>query len=928
MAALEDGELEDGEVPEAGLKEKVKHGSPDEVSHLVGSGSEPGRAEVVVDAERPRSPSKKDPTDGDGRSSSREAGHRSERSRSRDRERGRESDRGRGERGVERTDRVREQRERQTLQNELERLTSNITFHSVRSSWEYTCSDLRSAIKKLERLAKIVKRRRSDDIDQYPLCHNYATRVHSGIKHVVVLCGTGYGRTQNMEAARYLMKTTMNYRHDVFSKSQKREVEGWIRESKEFRYLIEDRDKRGDTSRRPSGEDGGHSTGGEEPKAEVGAVHEEVAHNEENGIAKRLEEGQNSPVEAPSDPVLEVTLGRTTTATEDPMVGEEVGSRHGSDGGSPSPPEPESPCPLPEEGLMLTGSGGVGGQGDGISSLAGSVSEGPVGISMSGAAGSVVGATPSYERARNGIAATVSSEVGPPLAEGVQSHSAQDEPQGVDAASTCTNVPVPSSVPAGAGVTSPRKDRVPDWELSAEGTSLGRVPVASPPLRQIDGPPEARDLPAGSGWLSGNKRTYSPGECLLAEEERGTDKMGQGKRKRAEDPAESVPPFIRRGHDVEAVPQPRTPNHTPLLPLGPTRPVFSTPSHEPQLGEVGPVGNSSGPPLGMEVKELLRRRRLCLVLDLDHTLLNSVKFSEVDVNTELALQQRLKAEREGLPENTRELYRLPALSMWTKLRPGVREFLRQAQELFELWIHTNGNLVYAEAMVQLLDRDGRLFADRILAQGVSVDDAAWANIKRLMQGLEGREPVVVIVDDSSAVWPHDKRNLFQVERYIYFPQSRQRFNMTGESLLEMNRDECPREGMLMTAFRKLRDVHRLVFENLGSLPEDDTERWDVRDMMGRLRKQVLLGCHIVFSRLIPLDTSPMKHVLWLLAESYGAKCHTHCNENVTHVVAAGGGTEKVFWAIQNGRFVVTPQWLECSCLMWRRATEAKFAIAN
>lgn len=28
--------------------------------------------------------------------------------------------------------------------------------------------------------------------------------------------------------------------------------------------------------------------------------------------------------------------------------------------------------------------------------------------------------------------------------------------------------------------------------------------------------------------------------------------------------------------------------------------------------------------------------------------------------------------------------------------------------------------------------------------------------KRLTSGLEGREPIVVILDDSSAVWPHDR----------------------------------------------------------------------------------------------------------------------------------------------------------------------------
>jgi RNA polymerase II C-terminal domain phosphatase-like 3/4 len=57
----------------------------------------------------------------------------------------------------------------------------------------------------------------------------------------------------------------------------------------------------------------------------------------------------------------------------------------------------------------------------------------------------------------------------------------------------------------------------------------------------------------------------------------------------------------------------------------------------------------------------------------------------------------------------------------------------------------------------------------------------------LGQGLEGCEPVVLIVDDSSAVWPNDRRNLFIVERYIYFPSSRRRLGMAGKSLMEVDR---------------------------------------------------------------------------------------------------------------------------------------------
>lgn len=48
------------------------------------------------------------------------------------------------------------------------------------------------------------------------------------------------------------------------------------------------------------------------------------------------------------------------------------------------------------------------------------------------------------------------------------------------------------------------------------------------------------------------------------------------------------------------------------------------------------------------------------------------------------------------PKESRDLHRLARVSMWTKLRPGVREFLRRAAERFELWIYTAGSKAYAD----------------------------------------------------------------------------------------------------------------------------------------------------------------------------------------------------------------------------------------
>ncbi len=74
--------------------------------------------------------------------------------------------------------------------------------------------------------------------------------------------------------------------------------------------------------------------------------------------------------------------------------------------------------------------------------------------------------------------------------------------------------------------------------------------------------------------------------------------------------------------------------------------------------------------------------------------------------------------------------------MWTKLRPGVFEFLHNLAPHYELWVHTNGNDAYAAAVLQLLDPHGRLIPQhRVVARpatpGGGGDGGAEGMCKRL-----------------------------------------------------------------------------------------------------------------------------------------------------------------------------------------------------
>ncbi|GAB2220357.1 hypothetical protein Droror1_Dr00008004 [Drosera rotundifolia] len=322
-------------------------------------------------------------------------------------------------------------------------------------------------------------------------------------------------------------------------------------------------------------------------------------------------------------------------------------------------------------------------------------------------------------------------------------------------------------------------------------------------------------------------------------------------------------------------------------------------------------------------KQMFAAKKLCLVLDLDHTLLNSAKFSEVDQVHDEMLRKKEEQDRE---KTLRHLFRFPHMGMWTKLRPGVWNFLEKASKLYEMHLYTMGNKLYATEMAKLLDPKGVLFSGRVISRGDDgdpFDGDERVHKSKDLDGVLGLESAVVIIDDSVRVWPHNKLNLIVVERYTYFPCSRRQFGLPGPSLLEIDHDERSEDGTLASSLQVIEKLHQSFFSNKSL---DDV---DVRSILAAEQRKILAGCKIVFSRVIPVgEANPHLHPLWQTAEQFGAVCTNQIDEQVTHVVANSLGTDKVNWALSTGRPVVHPGWVEASALLYRRANEQDFAIKS
>lgn len=328
-----------------------------------------------------------------------------------------------------------------------------------------------------------------------------------------------------------------------------------------------------------------------------------------------------------------------------------------------------------------------------------------------------------------------------------------------------------------------------------------------------------------------------------------------------------------------------------------------------------------------ELRRVTSKKKLLLVVDLDHTVLNSARFLEVPPAERVYLSntyfgpnsvnssEKTVGGQQGIGSS---LHQLARLGMWTKLRPFAHKFLEEASKLYEMYVYTMGERVYALAMASLLDPTGQLFGDRIISQTDST--------KRLTKDLDvvlGAESAVVILDDTEGVWPNHRSNLLLMERYHFFTSSCVQFGVKTPSLAQLRRDESETEGCLATTLRTLRAIHHDYFnghagQNSKRKPSSDSA--DVRQVIRRIRSKLLVGCNIVFG--------PELHQAWQLPSELGARCSSSCDQSTTHVVALDPRSDKALWAKEHGVFLVHPRWVDAACYLWKRPPEEDYPLTD
>lgn len=227
----------------------------------------------------------------------------------------------------------------------------------------------------------------------------------------------------------------------------------------------------------------------------------------------------------------------------------------------------------------------------------------------------------------------------------------------------------------------------------------------------------------------------------------------------------------------------------------------------------------------------------------------------------------------------------------------------------------------------------RLFGTRIVSR-TDVGDLG-VNVKSLRRIYPCGGAMAVVVDDREDVWANAEdneipgeppHNLLLVRPYHWGPFAgfADVNNTSGEDFGadNMRSDEKEDDQQLLWTADVLRRIHETYYENVDSSVNVPSRT--VPEIVRDLRKKILKNTGIVLSSLVPLHRQQAsqhpRHQFVRHTETLGARLLSTISPQVTHVVAARDGTDKILAARQMpGCHIVKPSWLmECVWTFTRR----------
>ena len=165
-------------------------------------------------------------------------------------------------------------------------------------------------------------------------------------------------------------------------------------------------------------------------------------------------------------------------------------------------------------------------------------------------------------------------------------------------------------------------------------------------------------------------------------------------------------------------------------------------------------------------RRLLAAKKLSLVVDLDQTIIHATvdntvgrwQGEEDNPNHEAVKDVQSFILRDDIPRRDTS-----GTTYYIKMRPGLKDFLENVAQIYEMHIYTMGTRQYAKNIAKIIDPTRKIFGDRILSR----DESGSMTAKNLQRLFPVDTKMVVIIDDRGDVWKWSP-NLIKVTPYDFF----------------------------------------------------------------------------------------------------------------------------------------------------------------
>ena len=382
-----------------------------------------------------------------------------------------------------------------------------------------------------------------------------------------------------------------------------------------------------------------------------------------------------------------------------------------------------------------------------------------------------------------------------------------------------------------------------------------------------------------------------------------------------------------------------------------------------------------------KLSDLLRIKKLALILDLDHTLVHAMEISgsppaELEEGVELLLLE------DGVPPQPPAQTQIQPTHALSKTvikhhllckRPHLDWFLEEAHKLCQMTIYTAGTRRYAEAVARIIDPTGNLFKGRMVSRSDVANDKSGGLEKSLQRLFLGDSRMAVVIDDREDVWKGEQASqLLLVKPFHHFRMGREINNASGPvgmgtplasqsgPIIALSGDSpgrylepdqvtgsAPKDDQLVRSIEILRVLHEEFFSSDGgqvggvelrrggaaaaaaAVAPPSSGQQSMSRLLTNLKSQVLRGVVITFSGVIPVnEKDPRAHGMWRLAESLGAQVARDLSARTTHLLAIQTQTEKVKKCLDRGDvWVLHPDWLWHCRYAVAKVLEQTFMIA-